>query len=399
MDKIGGDRTCHAVSPSASSLFRKIDRLGEGLILLLDELNNLAGEDAAAIREIINAGYRRGALVTRSVRMPDGNYQDTDYLVFCPKVIAGLGRLPNTTASRCFTILMEKRPPTATLEPFRPDRKSEQAKAAEIRSRLDRLRGLLPALKSAQPPDLFWLADGRQQEVAEPILILASMAGQDWEKRARAAISHAFSLTPDEEPLQIALLRDLCTIFDQERANKLTTRAIIQKLNDMEEAPWRDQRRGQGVNAHWLARALRRFRIGSKNMRTQEGGVGKGYEAAPIRKACELYANTPPTPNFGDSIRYSAANVDGQRVNPDFQNSINPFCGVSSVSKTACNSLMPNKSSGAAFQNADFSGGGGIQPDFGLEAESAGGSDVGQKSEGLPTSEAGMDFKDEKYFG
>src|SRR5262249_52531827 len=101
------------------------------------------------------------------------------------------------------------------------------ALAAWAESALDRLAGAEPVLPEA-------LSD-RQQDVWEPLLAIADLAGADWPKQARRAAAvlheHEGALEKAEE-----LLRAIRDAFDALNVDKLHTHALIEELAANEEA-------------------------------------------------------------------------------------------------------------------------------------------------------------------
>ena len=104
------------ISPPA--FFRVIEDLSP--TLLIDEVDTfLAGNDQ--LKGILNAGYnRRTAFVLRAAPTPASN-GETDaetsaapgavkrYSCWCPKVLAKIGRFPDTLADRCIVIRMQRK--------------------------------------------------------------------------------------------------------------------------------------------------------------------------------------------------------------------------------------------------------------------------------------------------
>jgi hypothetical protein len=105
------------VTPAA--LARKIE--SDCPTLLLDEWDATARgnqEFTETLRGILNAGHRRNGKV--SVCGPkSGGYQPTDFRVFCPKVIAGIGKLPETIADRSIQIRLKRKAPGEKVDRFR----------------------------------------------------------------------------------------------------------------------------------------------------------------------------------------------------------------------------------------------------------------------------------------
>jgi Toprim-like len=114
-------------------LTRKVDR--EEPTLLLDESDAAFGgekEYAEVLRGVLNTGYRRGGKT--SVAVPAGRDWDyRDLATFCPKAIAGIGKLPDTVQSRSISITLKRKAAAEQVQRFR--RKNVEAEAAPLRQR------------------------------------------------------------------------------------------------------------------------------------------------------------------------------------------------------------------------------------------------------------------------
>ncbi len=106
------------LSPSEAVLYRKTEK--EGPTLLLDESDALflkSGSDRQEyIRAYLNSGNRRGAVVTRCM---GANFEPVDFKTFCPKVISGIGVLPDTVADRSIPIRLIRKSRSEKVERLR----------------------------------------------------------------------------------------------------------------------------------------------------------------------------------------------------------------------------------------------------------------------------------------
>jgi hypothetical protein len=94
---------------TAANLYRRIDAMM--VTALIDEGDNLLAHEPefrAALNGVLSAGYRRGGVYSVAVHSNGQDWQSRDFSVFCPKAIAGIGRPPETLASR--TIRIDMRP-------------------------------------------------------------------------------------------------------------------------------------------------------------------------------------------------------------------------------------------------------------------------------------------------
>jgi Protein of unknown function (DUF3631) len=223
---------------TAAVLVRKIS--AEQPTLLLDESDAAFKGDreyAETVRGILNVGFRRGGAVSLCVGQ-GANLTYKDFPVYCPKVIAGIGNLPDTIADRSIPIKLKRRSQSEKVKRLR-FRKAEpetlplrEAAAAWAETHVVDLIGLEPSL----PEKL----DDRAQDIIEPLLAIADTVGGGWPKKARKAAVALLTGEDreDTESLGARLLRDLRKIFDREKAEQFPTGSLLEELWAAEDAPW-----------------------------------------------------------------------------------------------------------------------------------------------------------------
>ena len=120
-----------AIMPSSAVLYRKIQQNAPTLIL--DESDRLFAGDKEyqqAIIGVLNGGYSRGVTVPR---VGTGGTL-IEFNVFCPKMIIGIGDIPDTIASRCIPFVMRRKLPDENVQRFR--KRQAELEAAPIRKAL-----------------------------------------------------------------------------------------------------------------------------------------------------------------------------------------------------------------------------------------------------------------------
>lgn len=284
-----------AVSPSEAVIYRKI--AASCPTLLLDEVDTIFSggkdENKEGLRALLNAGFNRSATVPRCV----GPQQDVkDFPVFCAKVIAGIGKLPDTVADRSVPIVLARKKRQQTVERFRA--RDAAAFAEGIHAALaewasdhvttDILRAARPSL-----PDC--LGD-RQADICEPLLAIADAAGGGWPERAREALVELFAGGDgDADSVGTKLLDAMRRAFAEAGTDRLRTDQVLDALLLCEDAPWagwwehdikNGNRRGP---ASKLARLLKPFGIVSGSIRLPDGSTPKGYKAESCADAFERY--------------------------------------------------------------------------------------------------------------
>src|SRR4030095_14667070 len=232
-------RAWRAVSPSVSVLFRRVER--DKPTLLYDEVDNVfhdaKNNGTEEIRSLLNTGFERGATISRCVGK-NANLEIKDFDPFCAKALSGIGKvLPDTVADRCVAIELVRQSRDARGERLR--KRDAQVLAASMRAELEAFSqqtGLIDALRSARPTLPDELSD-RQQDICEPLLAIAEMAGDNWPQNARAALVKVGTQEEDASA-RVKLLVDIKRIFDARGADRLTTEEILEALVRIEDSPW-----------------------------------------------------------------------------------------------------------------------------------------------------------------
>jgi hypothetical protein len=308
---------------SDAALFRAIEKLTP--TLLLDEVDGIfsaKARDREDFRSMLNAGWRRSAVV---LRMGGANARTLEtFAVYCPKAFALIGDLPDTIADRTIRVRLQRRTRDEEIERFR--RRDVAPEAEELRNRtadwcdpqIDALRALRPALLDE--------LDDRAQDCWEPLLAIADLAGDDWPARARAA---ALALSTGEgredDSLRVRLLTDIHAVFNANGSERFKTADLIAELCKIEESPWGDWH-GKQITAQGLSKLLQPHGIKTMPVWTDEGTV-RGYKAEQFGEAFarvlgvrgvrsvrsglapDAAPNRPNAPNAGDT--------NGRTTGPD----------------------------------------------------------------------------------
>src|SRR5262245_5404862 len=276
-----------AVNVSPAYLFRKV-AAEEGLpTILFDEVDTVFGPKAKEneeIRGLLNAGHRRDAVAGRCV--VQGKTVVTEEIpAYAAVALAGLGWLPDTIMSRAVIIRMRRRAAEEQVEAFRRRIHLPEGKL---------LREQIESWASVQPEEIEWHqlelpleVQDRAADVWEPLLADADLAGGEWPQRARvAAVALVADAKDGEASLGIRLLGDIRSVFGQ--SDRMTTKALIAALIEIEDAPWGDLR-GKTLDSRGLAKFLGQYGIKSKNIRQAGHVVVKGYVRADLLDAWTRY--------------------------------------------------------------------------------------------------------------
>lgn len=280
-------------SVSAAVLYRTIDDLHP--TLLLDESDatfNGNREFGEALRGVLNSGYRRGGKASRCEQVGK-DFIRRDFDTFCPKAIAGIGRLPDTVADRSVPIRLKRKLPGTVLARFR--RREVEPEAAELRSQVAAWAAEWMDALAEMKPELPDSLNGRQQDGAEPLLAIADSAGGEWPDRARAALAQLLTGTAAEDQSErVRLLADIRSTFHSTGCDRLASSELLAKLVQDETLPWGEFANGRPLTVIGLARMLKPFGVQPRTIRLEQG-TSKGYFKESFADAWARYlALLPP---------------------------------------------------------------------------------------------------------
>ncbi len=272
----------NVVGPSESVLFRAIDQ--HKPTLLFDEVDAVfSGRDekSEGLRGILNAGFKNTGFVPRC---SGSDHEVRNFSVYCPKVLAGIGGLPDTIADRCIPIVLSRKTKADKVERFRDRRAKPLAeKISESLKAWASSEDVTRHLRNAEPEMPEELGD-RQTDICEPLVAIAELAGGTWPKVVREALVAICCAKTDDESAGVRLLRDIRTVFESEDLHRIKTSELLERLFEITDAPWaglweRDWSQGnKNGPPSKMARFLKPFRIGSKTLKFADGSEAKGYE-------------------------------------------------------------------------------------------------------------------------
>lgn len=253
--------------------------------VMMDEFDVLIGKGAGSsmLRAILNGGCYRGATITRR------DHEDSS---FGPVAVIGMGQVFRThpmlaaTRTRCIEIPMSRRGDGTELDRFR--RRLHMPMLARLNAAWTawgrkHASDLVDAQDDASVPD--GIAD-RAQDIWEPLLAVAELAGGDWPTRARAACVALALSQPDEtelpprSPLQ-QLLIDAEAAFHGE--DRIPSGALCERLGERSWPLACDR-----ASAMELARMLQPAGVEPQTIRVGDR-TPKGYLYANVRAARDVF--------------------------------------------------------------------------------------------------------------
>jgi len=273
---------CYPVSSiSSSAIFRLIEEYKP--TLLIDEADTFTKDDDS-LNGIINAGHKkRLANVSRTER--DGNeFHVRSFSVWAPMVLSGIGKQRDTLHDRSIHIEMERKLPDYSVEklPFNFFETKQHLRQKCMRWANDRHANLRML---ASLPNY---GNDRAQDNWQPLITIASHAGESWKKRLLNSYQTLMLADIPEEDAGILLLRDIQTILTEGRHGRLASGLLVEKLIAIEDSPWCEWKRGNPMTQNSLSRLLKPFKIKAKQLRIGSKNL-HGFEAKQFKNAFIRY--------------------------------------------------------------------------------------------------------------
>jgi hypothetical protein len=284
-------RTCNI---SESALFREI--ADSHPTLLWDEIDSIFGNRKSSEanenkRALLNAGYERGIRAIRMERRGDGFVKIT-YDPFCPKILAGIGRLPETIVDRSIPIIIHRKLKTQQCQKYR---RQDRANAKPLHDALENWSkdaDLQKTLRESRPQTPECLTD-RQEDIWEPLLAIADSIGGEVPELARAAASSLCANDDDELGQDATQLAAISKVVGEQ--DRIKSKDLIDGLWEADALPARlmeDEEPNYKKIGSWLSRFIKSY--GGKPARQLDfdGQNARGYEAAELKEIFERYCPT-----------------------------------------------------------------------------------------------------------
>lgn len=282
-------RPLPASNASASALFRSVELWKP--TILIDEADTFF-KDNAELQGMVNAGYLRDGFILRSEAVGD-NWEPRKFSVYSPKAIAGIAlekHLAEATMSRGIVIGLRRKLSGESVDRLRY---AEQDLFERLASKLARFANDYSQQVRLARPVLPEALGDRDQDNWEPLLAIASCAGDDWVRRA---ITAALKLSnAGEKPVSVAneLLADIQAVFERKGAGKISTADLITALIEDDERAWATYNRGRPLAPRQLSNQLKGYGIASKTIRINSYETVKGFEREQFNEAFARYLYTP----------------------------------------------------------------------------------------------------------
>lgn len=262
-----------AADTSAAGLFRHIegdsteeDESLSSPTIFVDEADTIwtGGGSAEDLRGVLNSGYKHNGSVLRAT----GRYS-----TYAPKMLAGIdnGGMPDTIRDRSIMLTLKRKPESVVVERWHERKVAPVAEALQD-ALMEWASEAVPVLRDSEPEILDGVSD-RAFDIAEPLLAIADLAGDEWSARARTDLrgllqGETEALSPGMKVLmaasQIMADDDTSAVFSRE----------------LEEAT--------GIPAKAIGNILKPYGISPTTIR-KNGDIAKGYRADFFTDAWERY--------------------------------------------------------------------------------------------------------------
>ena len=270
------------VSLTTATAFRIVDKYHPTLIA--DEVDKWLKNNPEVLGIFLAGHEREFSKVDRCV----GDDNDTrEFDCFGPKAWGQIGLPDGQLVSRSLVVKLLKKKPSEKVKSWPKVGMPDEVKDVFVRLRRQATRWAQDsqdAIKSSQP-DVSSL-DNRLQDNWYPMLVVASLAGEEWKQRALAAAG--VEAVIDEEGELMILLRDIRNIFFTRKIDRIPSALLLADLLLQDESPWRHyERQPDGLSPHQLGHKLSTMNIKSKPMRfdkqlvlgyDKEKNLLKGYK-------------------------------------------------------------------------------------------------------------------------
>lgn len=240
-------------SITAAAVFRTVELARP--TLLIDEFETFL-KNSEELRGILNSGNRRTGTVIRTV---GDSFEPRQFSTWCPVVLAGADKLPETLADRSIKIGLTRKTSDEKVERWRSDR---PAGFDDTCSRCARWADDFTEILAGADPEVPESLHDRAADNWRPLLAIADAAGGDWPAKARAT-AEALSGGNDAQTLSELLLADLKAIFDRWPEHPfLTTEYILARLVAKDERPWKEYgKAAKPLNDQGLRSLLDMFKV------------------------------------------------------------------------------------------------------------------------------------------
>ena len=265
---------------------------------LFDEAEKLSSDkELKDVIALINSGYRKGAAVPRCV---GDKHEIQCFDTFGFKAVAAIGPAFDTISDRSIIIQMVRKATTKKIDRYsaRTGEKEGEILSRKIcRWTQDNKHKIVDTLDTTPRPP--WL-DDRACDSLSPLFAVGEVAGCGWVSRLLKAAEFLKPGDDEETGKGELIIRDIQRVFkDEGNPEHIESQRLTDLLNELEESPWGDYSKGNGISKIRLSHMLKPFEIRPKQFWDQNQGKTRGYHLESFKETFSRYL---PTINSVDSV-------------------------------------------------------------------------------------------------
>ena len=347
------------VSPAA--LYRVVEKFTP--TLLLDEFDN--AEQIRELTQLLNAGYDNNRSALRYNMDKDCAER---FRTYCPKVIASIKRITDTTESRCLPIDLQR--VTAEAEDKLVELCDLEPGLFQTLKRkiLAWVEDNLPKIKASRPVRPAWLHT-RDWDMWRPCYVVGAVMGERGSELVNQAATGVFGDRVVEQSLAIEILACIrkatklpSLVIEAEKRKKGTlirsgpfirTQTLVDHCNGYEERPWADWKTGDktGLTTARFAKELREhFKLKADRVWHEKKDV-YGFWVKPFQKLFDSFLppeddepeDDGPKPSESNQATREGAkeNVSAAGEKHPTDDTVRSSSPLLSAAKVAARSLLP----------------------------------------------------------
>jgi len=203
------------------------------------------------------------------------------YSCWCPKVIAMIGRVPDTIGDRSIVVQMSRKLVSEACAPL------SELNALEIRAKCVRFAlDAGPAIAAAARVRVEGLND-RAADTFDPLYVIARLAGGGWEERLHQA-ALGLAASAQSEHSGTAMLLDILTIFAVSGCPRILSRNLVEVLRGGFGGLISTALDYSSLNEYRMAQMLQPYGIRSSSIRIGKV-VRRGYAETDFLDAIKRY--------------------------------------------------------------------------------------------------------------
>jgi putative DNA primase/helicase len=286
-----------AANISPAALFRAVEKYRP--TLLIDEGDSFLRGDNEEMRGILNSGFTSASAFV--IRCEGDDHDPRPFRTWCPKLIALIGTLPDTLQDRSVVVTLRRKLDHEKVDRFT---RHYRAELHTLRAKAARWAGDHYKCIAASDPTMPAGLNDRAQDCWRPLLAIADLIGGCWPASARKSAAKLTGKADDDESASagVLLLGHVREVFNAKRADRITSTALVEALNDNEAWPWGEWRQGKPISPRGVAKILLRYGVKAHKARN-----ANEYRIADFADAWSRYApptrGEPPTASSTSSTR------------------------------------------------------------------------------------------------